>query len=90
MNRKNRGLSPVVPAKKAGVNLISAEMVSRINNAPVAAGAEQPQYKAILREPMKPGALDCPVMVRIKGGWESPGGSKAPIPIKPTVSNEAK
>lgn len=82
--------SPDDAAKKAGVNLISAEMVSRINNTPVAAGAEQPQYKTILREPMKPGALDCPVMVRIKGGWESPGGSKAPIPIKPAVSNEAK
>ncbi len=82
--------SPDDAAKKAGVNPISAEMVSRINNAPVAAGAEQLQYKTILREPMKLGTLDCPVMVRIKGGWESPGGSKAPIPIKPAVSNEAK
>jgi hypothetical protein len=82
--------SPDDAAKKTGNDLMTAEMVSRINNAPVAAGGEQPQYKAILREPMKQETLDCPVMVRIKGGWESPGGSKAPIPIKPAVSNEAK
>lgn len=80
--------SPDDAAKKAGVNLISAEMVSRINNAPVAAGSEQPQYKTILREPYPAAAGGCPVMVRIKGGWESPGGSKAPIPIKPAIPNE--
>lgn len=64
--------SPDDAAKKAGVNLISAEMVSRINNAPVAAGSEQPQYKTILREPMV--KERCP---------QYPSGPKAPFPITP-------
>ncbi|MHB1214729.1 MAG: hypothetical protein ACYCY9_07045 [Thiobacillus sp.] len=84
--------SPDEAAKQAGGGLITAEMVDQINNkGPFSAAYPQPpQYKTILREPMKQGAMDCPVMVRIKGGWESPGGSKAPIPIKPAVSNEAE
>lgn len=64
--------SPDDAAKKAGVNLIPAEMVSRINNAPVAAGSEQPQYKNILREPLA--RERCP---------QYPSGSKAPFPITP-------
>lgn len=84
--------SPDDAAKKAGADLITAEMVSRINSDSlvVPPDVDVSRYKTILREPMKPGSFDCPVMVRIKGGWESPGGSKAPIPIKPAVSNEAK
>ena len=84
--------SPDNAAKQAGGGLITAEMVNRINNkGPFSAAYPQPpQYKTILREPVKLGTLDCPVMVRIKGGWESPGGSKAPITIKPAISNETE
>ena len=47
----------------------------------------QPHLKQIMREPFTAGAMGCPVMVRIKGGWASPDGAKSPIPIKPAVSN---
>lgn len=69
--------SPDDAAKKAGVDLITAEMVSRINNAPKAGGSEQPQYRTILREPMKPGAMgvSCEELVFYKGAWVSPGDS---------------
>ncbi len=50
----------------------------------------EPYLRQIMREPLKTGSLDCSVMVRIKGGWASPGGAKSPIPIKPAVSNDAK
>lgn len=69
--------SPDDEAKQAGGRLITAEMVSRINT-PVAAWAMQPQYKAILREPMKPGApgVDCPDLGSPRytspRGWEHP------------------
>lgn len=79
--------SPDDRVKKEGRSLISAEAVSRINNAPVAAGTEQPHLKQIVREPSTAGAMGCPVMVRIKDGWASPGGAKSPIPIKPEVFN---
>jgi len=53
--------SPDEKAKQAGTDLITAEMVSRINT-PQAAWLKQPQYKTILREPLKPGSpgVDCP------------------------------
>lgn len=39
----------------------------------------QKEYKTILREPVKDeGPEGCPEMIRIKDGWVSPGGSKAP------------
>lgn len=47
----------------------------------------EPYLKQIMREPLTGGAMDCPVMVRIRGGWASPGGAKSPIPIKPAVPN---
>jgi len=39
-------------------------------------------YRTILREPGK-GWPGCPELVRIEGGWGSPGGAKAPISITP-------
>lgn len=82
--------SPDDEAKRAGGKLITAEMVNQINNkGPFSKDYPQPpQYKTILREPFPTAAGGCPLMVRIKGGWESPGGSKAPIPIKPAMPNE--
>jgi hypothetical protein len=69
--------SPDDAVKKAGSSLISAEMVSRINNAPVAAGSEQPHLKEIVREPLKPGSVgvSCEELVFYKGAWVSPGDS---------------
>ncbi len=43
-----------------------------------------PEYKSILREPSKSPGQGCPELVRIKGGWGSPGGAKSPIPISPS------
>ncbi|HEX7970722.1 MAG TPA: hypothetical protein VF501_00635 [Thiobacillus sp.] len=43
----------------------------------------QPEYKTILREPFPTAAGGCPELVRIEGGWASPGGAKSPIPIIP-------
>lgn len=65
--------SPDDAAKKAGGSLISAERVSQFNNAPVAAGSEQLQYKTILREPLSAAQL-CPPELT---------GFKAPFPVAP-------
>ncbi len=69
--------SPDDAAKKTGVSLITAEMVTRINNAPKAGGSEQPQYKTILREPLNLGSLgvSCEELVYYKGAWISPRDS---------------
>lgn len=40
-------------------------------------------YKTIIRKPFSIEENRCPELVRIKGGWASPGGSKAPFPITP-------
>lgn len=87
--------SPDDEAKQAGGGLITAEMVDQINNkGPFSAAYPQPpQYKTILRVPMKvhpDSIVSCEVMVRItegwgKGGWRSPDGPKAPIPIGPSI-----
>ncbi len=47
-------------------------------------------YKSILREPVPNYEKNCPELVRIDGGWASPGGAKAPIPVKPRNQNDAK
>lgn len=49
----------------------------------------QPEYKTILREAVK-GWAGCPELVRVEGGWVSPGGAKAPIPITPRNPSDAK
>ena len=63
-------------------SIVTAELVKKLNGE-----LEQPEYKTILREPVKLGSLgssvNCEEMVRVKDGWISPGGSKAPIPIAP-------
>jgi hypothetical protein len=47
-------------------------------------------YKTILREAVENYEKNCPELVRIDGGWASPGGAKAPIPIKPRNPNDVK
>jgi len=49
-----------------------------------------PEYKTILREPLANAGHSCPVMVRVEGGWVSPGGAKAPIPITPRNASDVK
>ena len=71
--------SPDDEAKQAGGGLVTAEMVDQINNkGPFSAAYPQPpQYKTILREPMKPGSpgLGCEKLVFYKGAWVAPGDS---------------
>lgn len=50
---------------------------------------DTPEYKTILREVVK-GWAGCPELVRVEGGWVSPGGAKAPIPITPRNPSDAK
>jgi hypothetical protein len=42
-----------------------------------------PEYKTVLREEIKNAGQGCPELVRVEGGWRSPGGAKSPIPISP-------
>lgn len=58
-----------------GMRLVKAEMVREINSI-----LTQPEYKAILREPIKAGTLgtdgsdvNCEVMIRFEDGWADPG-----------------
>lgn len=43
-------------------------------------------YKNIIRQPFPIEENRCPELIRINGGWASPGGSKAPFPITPSKS----
>jgi hypothetical protein len=63
--------------------LVSAEMVKELNS-----DLTQEEYKTIARTLLK--GVGCPVLVRIKDGWESPGGAKAPLPISPSTSKDKK
>ena len=58
---------------------ISADSVKKFNSS-----LTQEELKSIVRTPLKSVATDCGVMVRIEGGWASPGGAKSPIPISPS------
>lgn len=53
-------------------------------------GIDEGPYKTILREFVPNYERNCPELVRVDGGWASPGGAKAPIPIKPRIPNDAK
>ena len=52
----------------------------------------EPYLREIVREPLKPGSgeVGCPELVRIEGGWGSPGGAKSPIPITPAHPSDKK
>jgi hypothetical protein len=66
---------------------VSAEQIKQRN-----AHTEIPEFKTILREPVKGGygIASCEEMVRVKDGWVSPGGAKAPIPLTPRPPSDAK
>ena len=68
------------------MGLVSAEKIKQLN-----AHSEIPEFKTILREPVKGGGItSCEEMVRVKDGWISPGGAKAPILIAPRPPSDVK
>jgi hypothetical protein len=71
--------SPDDVAKNAMHGVLSVEMIKQANE-----GFRQPEYRTILRAPSAISENRCPNLVRIEGGWASPGGSKAPFPISPS------
>ena len=75
--------APDIEVKKIGKNFVTSEMIQEIANS-----LTQPEYKTILRVPLANGGHSCPEMVRINGGWSSPGGAKSPIPISPVRADE--
>lgn len=64
-------------------HLVSSDMVKELNR-----GLPQEEYKTIVRTKLE--GVGCPVLVRVKDGWESPGGAKAPMPITPSTSGDKK
>jgi hypothetical protein len=67
-------------------SIVSAELIRKLNGE-----LEQLEYKTILREAVKGGGItSCEEMVRVKDGWISPGGAKAPIPITPRLPDDVK
>jgi hypothetical protein len=49
------------------------------------------EYKTIVRIPFDPKKFKwCPEMVRVKDGWISTDGGKAPIPISPAHTRDKK
>jgi len=68
------------------LGLVSSEKIKELNH-----HTRQPEYKTILRESVKGGGItSCEEMVRVKDGWISPGGAKAPIPITPRTPSDVK
>lgn len=49
-----------------------------------------PEYKTVLREALPHAGAGCPELVRVEGGWVSPGGGKSPIPIGPRKPSDVK
>jgi hypothetical protein len=76
--------SPDDVAKKAKHGLLTAEMIKQENE-----GFRQPEFRTILRDPVANTGMGC-LVKRKGGGWESPGGSKAPFPILPSRRNDDK
>ncbi len=72
-------------------NLISLGLVSSGKIKELNHHTRQPEYKTILRESVKGGGItSCEEMVRVKDGWISPSGAKAPIPITPRTPSDVK
>jgi hypothetical protein len=66
--------SPDLAVEKFGTRFISSEMIKQLID-----GYKQPEYKTILREPVKLGLLgssvNCEEMIHYKCGWISPHGT---------------
>jgi hypothetical protein len=74
----------------SGQGMVSVAEVRELNSSLTRYSSEHAQYKTILREPLKGGSVgvSCPQLVRIEGGWASPGGAKSPIPITAKPSDK--
>ena len=62
-------------------SVVTAELVKKLNGE-----LEQPEFKTILGEVVRLGGaslVNCEERIRVKDGWISPGGSKAPGLIAP-------
>lgn len=83
----NNGREEDIERAASKLGYVSAEGVQQINSS-----LHQPEYRTILREPVKGGLgiTNCEEMVRVKDGWVSPSGAKAPIPITPHPPNDVK
>jgi hypothetical protein len=55
---------PDIEVKKSGGHFMSAEMIQKITS-----HYSQPEYKAILREPLDPKKIECTEMIRVNDGW---------------------
>lgn len=74
-----------VAEERAIGGVVSASAIREEND-----GYKQPEYKTIVREVVKRGGITrCEEMIRVKDGWVSPGGAKAPIPIRPRTPDDA-
>lgn len=73
------------PAAKLLKSFYTVEGVNAENH-----GIDEGPYKRIVMVPVPNYEGNCPELVRIEGGWASPGGAKAPIPIKPRNSGDVK
>ncbi len=69
--------SPDDVAKKANYGVLSVEMIKQEND-----GFRQPELRTILREPVARMQKGCLEPMK-GGGWQSPGGAKAPESITP-------
>jgi hypothetical protein len=65
---------PDIEVEKLGTRFVSAEKIKRL-----IAAYQQPEFKTILREPVKSGAegsaVNCEEMIHYKCGWISPQGT---------------
>ncbi|MFH1026372.1 MAG: hypothetical protein V1791_00065 [Pseudomonadota bacterium] len=65
---------PDIEVEKASTRFMTAEKIKAIIS-----GYKQPEYKTILREPVKPGtagsSVNCEEMIHYKCGWISPHGT---------------
>ena len=67
------------------MGFVSWEKIKEMNR------SSAPELNSILREPVKGGDItSCAEMVRVKDGWISPGGAKAPIPITPRTPSKVE
>ncbi|MBU1691402.1 MAG: hypothetical protein KJ958_12385 [Gammaproteobacteria bacterium] len=73
--------------KLTSLGFVSAEKIKELNS-----DYRQLEFKTILRESVKGGygITSCEEMVRVKDGWISPGGAKAPIPLMPRLPSDVK
>jgi hypothetical protein len=72
-----------------GLGFVPTEKIKEMNR------SSAPELKSILREAIQKGTkeaawsdVNCEEMIRVKDGWVSPGGAKAPIPITPRTPSD--